>query len=156
MQTQRKLIELDRAQALGLLARAPFGRVVFTIGGLPTVRPINHVVVDGEVVVHTRGVSAFAKAVRKSPGLVVAYQADEIEPHSRLGWSVVVSGTASTVDDPERAERLARQVGTWVDHPVDTVIAVRPQVVNGFRLTIVTEAARRGDQEHRDEGVRAQ
>ncbi len=144
MQTQRRLIELDRAEALGLLAHAPFGRVVFTVGGLPTVRPINHVVVDGEVVVHTRGDSAFARAVRRSPGLVVAYQADEIEPHGRLGWSVVVSGTADAVDDPERASRLARQVGTWVDHPVDTVIAIRPQVVNGFRLTIANESARRG------------
>jgi len=145
VQTQRRLIELDRTQALGLLERAPFGRVVFTIGGLPTVRPINHVVVDGEVVVHTRESSAFGRAVRKSPGLVVAYQADEIEPHSRLGWSVVVFGTASTVEDPERATRLAKQVGTWVDHPVDTVIAVRPQVVNGFRLTIANEPGRLTD-----------
>ncbi len=135
VQTQRKLIELDRAQALGLLARASFGRVVFTIGGLPTVRPLNHVVVDEEVIVHTRGETAFAKSVLKAGGLVVAYQADEIDPHGRLGWSVVVSGTAYVVDDPSRAKRLARQVRTWIDHPVDTVIAIKPQVVSGFRLT---------------------
>ena len=122
--------------ALDLLGRAQFGRVVFTLGGLPTVRPINHVMVDGEVIVHTRSETAFAQAVQRTGGLIVAYQADQIDLSGRLGWSVVVSGLAYTVDDPSRAEHLARQVNSWIDQPMDTVIAIKPQVVSGFRLTV--------------------
>ncbi|MCH7230566.1 pyridoxamine 5'-phosphate oxidase family protein [Glycomyces sp. L485] len=136
MKTQRNLVELDRAQALGLLERAPFGRVAFISEGFPTIRPYNHVVVDGEIIVHTRQSTAFAQAVIESAGLEVAFQADEIEPHHRLGWSVVVSGIASEMTDRRRAEPLARQVRTWIDHPMNTVIVIKPQVVSGFRLTV--------------------
>lgn len=136
MQQQRHLFELGREDALGLLARAPFGRVVFTHRALPTVRPVNHIVADGEVVIRTRLTTTFGQAVTSAGGLIVAYQADEIEPHSRLGWSVVVTGTAYVITDPDRVASLTPQVKSWLDHEMDGLIAIKPQVVNGFRLTV--------------------
>ncbi|MFD8141548.1 pyridoxamine 5'-phosphate oxidase family protein [Streptomyces sp. NPDC059708] len=43
----RRMRELDRAEALRLLATVSLGRVVFTHRALPAVRPVNHLV-DGE------------------------------------------------------------------------------------------------------------
>ena len=37
--TPRELVELDRAEAMSLLAGATFGRVVFTKDALPAIRP---------------------------------------------------------------------------------------------------------------------
>lgn len=128
--------ELSPKLALGLLGHEEFGRVAFVSDGLPTIRPINHVVYEGTILVHTRHTTAFAQAVFEHPGLAVAYQADEIDRHSRLGWSVLVVGTASDVTDSRRGERLGPRVQSWLDHPLDTVIAITPQEVTGLRLTI--------------------
>jgi nitroimidazol reductase NimA-like FMN-containing flavoprotein (pyridoxamine 5'-phosphate oxidase superfamily) len=136
VENQRVPIELDPKLALGLLGQIEFGRVAFVSDGRPTIRPLNHVVVDGQVIVHTRHTTAFARAVRGHAGLRVAYHADEIERHSRLGWSVLVSGTATDITDDRRAERLGPQVRSWMSHPLDTVIAIEPLEITGLRLTV--------------------
>lgn len=136
MEIQRVPVELDAKLAFGLLGHAEFGRVAFVSDGIPTIRPLNHVVVDGRIIIYTRHTSAFAQALRDQAGLQVAYQADEIEPHSRLGWSVLVTGTATDVSDDRRSPQLALQVQSWMKHPLDMVIAIEPQEVSGLRLTI--------------------
>jgi nitroimidazol reductase NimA-like FMN-containing flavoprotein (pyridoxamine 5'-phosphate oxidase superfamily) len=128
--------ELTPKLALGLLGHEEFGRVAFVADGLPTIRPLNHVVYEGLILVHTRHTTAFAQAVLAHPGLPVAYQADEIDRHSRLGWSVLVSGTAADVTDSRRTERLGPRVQSWLARSLDTVIAITPQEVTGLRLTL--------------------
>lgn len=136
MENQRVPIELDPKLALGLLGHVEFGRVAFVVNGLPTIRPLNHVVVDGQIIVHTRHTTAFAQTVRGHAGLRVAYQADEIEKDSRLGWSVLVSGIAGDITDKRRDEKLGPQVRSWMARPLDTIIAIKPLEVTGLRLTI--------------------
>ena len=46
--------ELDGVEALRLLGSVSLGRIVFTRHALPTVRPVNHVLVDGDVVIRPR------------------------------------------------------------------------------------------------------
>lgn len=138
MDNQRVPVELDPKLAFGLLGHAEFGRVAFVSDGVPTIRPLNHVVVDGRIIIYTRHTSAFAQAVRGHEGLQVAYQADEIERHSRLGWSVLVIGTATDVSHDRRSPQLALQVQSWMQHPLDMVIAINPEEVSGLRLTIGT------------------
>ncbi|WP_205328322.1 pyridoxamine 5'-phosphate oxidase family protein [Glycomyces sp. YM15] len=136
MENERKPVELDPKVAMGLLTHAEFGRVAFVAGGLPTIRPLNHAVFEGRIFVHTRHSSVFAEAVRARPGLEVAYQVDEIKPHSRLGWSVLVAGAATDVTGERGAEQLGKRVRSWIDRPLDTVIAIKPRTVTGLRLTI--------------------
>ncbi|WP_199044390.1 pyridoxamine 5'-phosphate oxidase family protein [Glycomyces salinus] len=136
MENKRAPVELDPKLALGLLGHAEFGRVAFVFNGVPTIRPLNHVVVDGRVIVYTRHSSAFAREVLHQSSLQVAYQADEIEPHSRLGWSVLITGTATVVSRERHSEQLGMQVRSWLDRPLDTVIAIRPREISGLRLTI--------------------
>ncbi len=73
--TPRQVIDLDRAEAMRLLAS--YGRVVFTRRALPTIRPVNHLIDDGRVVLRTRLAAKASIEVRSrnNSGKVVAYEA---------------------------------------------------------------------------------
>ncbi|MEV2225948.1 pyridoxamine 5'-phosphate oxidase family protein [Nocardia vinacea] len=131
----RAIVELDRAVALTLLATVPIGRVVFSRNALPAIRPVNHFVDDdGRIIVRTRLTSRLTSAVRGNSDVVVAYEADEIDPHQRTGWSVVVTGLARPVTDPGRIARYESLLHSWVDQLMDTVIEIEPSIVTGIRL----------------------
>ncbi|WP_323183368.1 pyridoxamine 5'-phosphate oxidase family protein [Streptomyces sp. NBC_00038] len=104
------MVELDRDEALKLLAEAPLGRVVFSHQALPTIRPVNHLVeANGDIVIHTHPGAALLAAQSE----VVAYEADDLAPATRTGWSVVVSGTASQVSDPAELARYQAALTPW-------------------------------------------
>ncbi|MEV3936787.1 pyridoxamine 5'-phosphate oxidase family protein [Glycomyces sp. NPDC049804] len=136
MENERVPVELDPEVALGLLDRAEFGRVAFLADDTPTIRPLNHVLLDGRIILYTRHTSALGRAVRRRAGLQVAYQVDEIEPRTRLGWSVLVTGTATDVSREPHATQIGLQVQSWMKHPLDMVIAIEPQTITGLRLTV--------------------
>lgn len=90
-----------------LLASIGHGRVVFTRQALPAIRPVNHLIDDGRVIVRTRLASKVSVAVRSrnSSGEVVAYEADDLDPQQRTGWSVMVTGQVSMVTHPGQLAR---------------------------------------------------
>jgi len=137
----RRVERVSRDEALALLASVPYGRVVFTLSALPAIRPVNHVLDEGDIVIRTRrltGISAalttHAAALDQATDLVVAYEADLIDPVERTGWSVVVTGLARPIDDPERLARITDRLRPWVDSEMDTAIAITPELVDGIRL----------------------
>ncbi|MFF0455769.1 pyridoxamine 5'-phosphate oxidase family protein [Nocardia africana] len=128
-------VALDRSEAMRLLAGIDYGRVVFTRDALPAIRPVNHFVeADGRVVVRTRLTSRLTSAIGADPGVVVAYEADEIDPGTRTGWSVVVTGLARPVADPYRVARYERLLRPWIAATMDTVVEIEPTIVTGIRL----------------------
>ncbi|WSK73421.1 pyridoxamine 5'-phosphate oxidase family protein [Streptomyces sp. NBC_01276] len=129
----RHMRELDRAEALGLLATVSLGRIVFTRHALPAVRAVNHLVEGEDVIVriHEGGALASLAEPAAAPGVVVAYEADVIDPDTHLGWSVVVTGYARPVADAERYADLLRP---WVGRPMTGALRIRPDLVTGFRL----------------------
>ncbi|MEV8089484.1 pyridoxamine 5'-phosphate oxidase family protein [Streptomyces nigra] len=137
----RRRIELDGAKALRLLGSVSLGRIVFTRHALPTVRPVNHVLDGGDIVIRTHEGAALTSRTERAgdPGVVVAYEADAIDPHTHLGWSVVVTGYARLVTDPEDLARCRRLVRPWVDHAMeqamDQAVRIRPDLVTGVLLT---------------------
>ncbi|MTE15229.1 pyridoxamine 5'-phosphate oxidase family protein [Nocardia aurantiaca] len=130
----RSVVNLSRDESMRLLAGVPFGRVVFTRDALPAIRPVNHIIDSGAVIIRTRLTSRLTSAVRADTDVVVAYEADDIDPHTRIGWSVVVTGIARTVTDPERLSRYDALVRPWIDGVMDTVVAIEPTLVTGVRL----------------------
>jgi pyridoxamine 5'-phosphate oxidase-like protein len=114
------------------------GRVVFTLNALPAIRPVNHLLDDCRVIIRTRLTASISAAVRSSEGIVVAYEADSIDPQTRTGWSVVVTGRAHTLTDPDEVTRYEQLLEPWVNH-ADTVVAIEPDIITGLRL-IATEA----------------
>ena len=130
----RHLVEVGRDEALELLAGVRVGRLVFTDHALPAIRPVNHLLDNGQIIIRTR----LAASVTDATGMVVAYEADELDPIRRLGWSVVVTGTARIIDDPQRIVRYTREVQPWVVLPMDVVIGIQPEIVSGYRFVVAT------------------
>ncbi|MFD3554410.1 pyridoxamine 5'-phosphate oxidase family protein [Streptomyces goshikiensis] len=132
----RHMRDLDRSEALRLLSTVSLGRIVFTQHALPAVRPVNHLVVGGDIVVriHEDGALGSLLAPCDVPGVVVAYEADVIDPVTHLGWSVVVTGYARVVADTDEVHRYAYLLRPWVAHPVTSALRIRPDLVTGFRL----------------------
>jgi hypothetical protein len=130
----RKLEALPRGEALRLLRSVSVGRLVFTHLALPAIRPVNHVVEGNQVVIRAYLGTAIDTAVGDNAGMVVAYEADLIDPDTHLGWSVIIVGRASRLADGLEADRYRRLLQPWVENGSDDVIAIRADMVDGFRL----------------------
>jgi hypothetical protein len=76
---------LDRIEAIRLLASISYGRIVFTLNALPAIRPVNHLLDEGRIIIRTRLTASISAAVRSSEGIVVAYEADSIDPQTQTG-----------------------------------------------------------------------
>ncbi|WP_405682741.1 pyridoxamine 5'-phosphate oxidase family protein [Streptomyces sp. NBC_00057] len=134
----RRTVELTNAQALSLLGGAPLGRIVFTQRALPAIRPVNHLLDLGQIVIRTHQESdLFAQARHHGDrGVVVAYQADDIDPLTHLGWSVVATGYCRPVTDPDALMRYQRLIRPWSDRVMDCAVRINPHLVTGIRLTV--------------------
>ena len=81
---------IPREECRSLLGSVEFGRIAWAAEDGVMVLPVNFQLVDGHVVFHTAQGSALAKV---ADGSKVAFQADEIDPDSAIGWSVLLRGT---------------------------------------------------------------
>ncbi len=82
--------ELDRAECLQLLGWEALGRLAISVPDHgPEIVPVNFVL-DGDSVVFRCAPARAAKLT----GRRASFEIDRVDPHHRLGWSVVVSGTA--------------------------------------------------------------
>ncbi|WP_330310390.1 MULTISPECIES: pyridoxamine 5'-phosphate oxidase family protein [unclassified Streptomyces] len=125
--------ELDRQECLGLLGTAPVGRIVHTRHALPAVLPVNFCLdADSAVLLRTAAESELAQAI---DGVVVAFEADEVDARAHSGWSVVVTGRATVVTDPVEHGRLSRTgPRSWLASPQDVFIRIEPELVSGREL----------------------
>jgi nitroimidazol reductase NimA-like FMN-containing flavoprotein (pyridoxamine 5'-phosphate oxidase superfamily) len=126
--------ELDRQECLGLLAKVPVGRVVYTRQALPAVLPVNFSLdADASVLLCT---SADSDLVRAIDGVVVAFEADEFDAATQSGWSVVVTGRATVVTDPAEHEHLAQSgPRSWMPLPDGVFVRIESELVTGRELT---------------------
>ena len=129
------LRKLSAAKSLSLLSEVQFGRVVFSRDALPAIRPVNHIVDGGSIIIRTH----LGAAVLSAIGMVVGYEADSIDPVTRTGWSVIVIGLAKRVVDVDEAARFEQELKPWVSGTMDHVIRIVPEMVTGFELTAASE-----------------
>ncbi|MEW2418710.1 pyridoxamine 5'-phosphate oxidase family protein [Streptomyces sp. NPDC046866] len=132
----RRAEELAAGEALDLLGTVELGRLVFTRHALPAVRPVNHLIDAGDIIIRVQDGSTLAAllAAQEGAAVVVAYEADDIDPDEHLGWSVVATGYATAVTDPGEIERYARLLRPWVEGTASGAVRIRPDLVTGFRL----------------------
>ncbi|MFD8562397.1 pyridoxamine 5'-phosphate oxidase family protein [Streptosporangium canum] len=124
---------LTREECLGLLSAAPIGRIVFTDHALPAVQPVNFHLNDQAIVIRTTIGSKLAAATRRA---VVAFEADEIDPELRTGWSVTAVGQARAVTDPAEIDLLAAlPLTTWAPGSRDHYIVVEAEHISGCLVT---------------------
>lgn len=118
------------AEALRRLADIAYGRIVFSRRGLPVIRPVNHIV-DGETVVIR---AHLGLGLLRGDGQVVAYEADQFDETTRLGWSVIVTGVARVVYDHDQVRHYEALLDPWITMPADHVICIDAEIVTGVEL----------------------
>jgi Pyridoxamine 5'-phosphate oxidase len=127
-------VELNRVQAMELLGSVGYGRIVFTHGALPAVRPVNHLLDDGEIIIRNWPSAKITTTVSPPRHPVVALPGRRPRPDPAAGWSVVATRLAEPITDPARIAHYERVLQPWVAMVMDTVIGIRPEIVTGFRL----------------------
>ncbi|MEU3764878.1 pyridoxamine 5'-phosphate oxidase family protein [Amycolatopsis keratiniphila] len=132
MANRQQLEVLDREQCLGLLRTVRVGRLVFDEDALPAVQPVNFRVKRDHVVIRVAGGAKLAAATGNT---VVAFQADELDPDLRIGWSVTVVGHANLITDvAELVDVSGTWLEPWVDGRRDHFIRIEVEKVTGRRL----------------------
>ena len=120
---------MARDECLRLLASEAVGRVVFTTAAMPAAQPVAFVIDRGDIVFRAHGPLG---AARKD---VVAFEADNIDPHTFTGWSVLGIGETYEIRDPARLAGLvdlpAALLGTVSQ--AAAVIAIRLRHLTGRR-----------------------
>lgn len=132
MSKGQQLDVLNRRQCLDLLQNVRVGRLVFTEDALPAVQPVNFRLWREDIVVRVAGGAKLTAATENS---VVAFQADELDPDLRMGWSVTVVGHASLITGiDELVEVSGTFVQPWVDGRRDHFIRVQAEKMTGRRF----------------------
>jgi nucleotide-binding universal stress UspA family protein/nitroimidazol reductase NimA-like FMN-containing flavoprotein (pyridoxamine 5'-phosphate oxidase superfamily) len=122
---------------LRLLESVPVGRVSFCTDGEVVTLPVNHVVDGQDIVFRTDRGSKLSAADRQDH---VAFEADDYDPRTRTGWSVLVKGHAEVIREDSEIQRLSH-LGlypwvTAVDRPF--WIRIRPTSVTGRHTPLTT------------------
>lgn len=133
MEVDRNGLEvLDREHSLRLLATATLGRVGVTFGALPVVLPVNFRLVEDQIVFRT-GIGTKLDAATRNH--IVAFEADAFEPVSHAGWSVVVTGIAREITDPEEEAALSMvPIPRWAPEGNGRTVAISTDLVTGRRV----------------------
>ncbi|WP_138442150.1 pyridoxamine 5'-phosphate oxidase family protein [Sinomonas susongensis] len=103
--------ELDEEKCWALLGSSGIGRFAFTASGRIRVFPVHYAVYRGCVYFRTSRHGVIADGL---PQEGVAFEIDSVTPVAQAGWSVLVSGTASVVDD---SDLLTQLFGLGVEEP---------------------------------------
>jgi nitroimidazol reductase NimA-like FMN-containing flavoprotein (pyridoxamine 5'-phosphate oxidase superfamily)/nucleotide-binding universal stress UspA family protein len=122
---------------LRLLESVPVGRVSFCTDGEVVTLPVNHVMDGQDVIFRTDRGSKLSAANRRDH---VAFEADDYDPRTRTGWSVLVKGHAEVIRQDAQIQRLSRLgLYPWVtaaDRPY--WIRIHPTSVTGRHTPLTT------------------
>lgn len=122
---------LDERDCFALLEQAHFGRLGLTVGALPTILPINFALLGRDPVFRT---DAGTKLEAATNGNVLCLEIDDVDTLMHDGWSVVVTGRASVIeDDDELAAARQLPLKPWVGSG-SSYVRIRATMVSGRRL----------------------
>ncbi|HWU21251.1 MAG TPA: pyridoxamine 5'-phosphate oxidase family protein [Nocardioides sp.] len=129
---QANIHEIGRPECLSLLGLARVGRIVFCDDEGPLALPVNFRM-HGERVLFR--VPPGGSLARRLDGATVAFEVDRIDGFQQLGWSVLVRGEASFVDNEEDLpEQLSALPVPWARGFRPVYVQVRPTRITGRRL----------------------
>ncbi len=105
---------------------------------MSAIRPVNHVLNQGARHIRTHPGAATTTTLGNGvDGVVVAYQADNLDPTTHLGRSVVITGPARPVTDPGDLARYQR-MHPGIDVPLNQAIRINTDLGTGFTLAAHT------------------
>jgi len=90
--------------------------------------PVNFEFTEGEVIFSTDKSKAAALEARNAVG----FEVDRVDEAMSEGWSVVVTGQARRIEDPEERKRLASlDLEAWAGGDRHALIGIRPDELTG-------------------------
>ncbi|MER8185245.1 pyridoxamine 5'-phosphate oxidase family protein [Kitasatospora sp. NPDC094015] len=132
---QAALLRLTEQECWQKVGPRGIGRIAVAAAPSPLVVPVNYATDAGTVVYRTApgGVAALA------PGTRASFQVDRIDDRTGTGWSVLVTGTAERIEDPEAVRTVERHGGAepWAGGKRPLWIRIRPQGITGRRIGTV-------------------
>jgi nitroimidazol reductase NimA-like FMN-containing flavoprotein (pyridoxamine 5'-phosphate oxidase superfamily)/DNA-binding XRE family transcriptional regulator len=119
---------LEREHCDAHLAAGGVGRIVFSTDRGPVALPVNFEFTEGEIVFSTD--QAKADMLAKLP--LIGFEIDRVDEGFSEGWSVLVSGPARRVVDPDELQRLSSlDLEAWAGGDRHAVVKLAPLTVTG-------------------------
>ena len=110
-----KIVELDRAESLELLAAKKVGRIGFLAEQGPVVLPMNYVLDGDHIIVRT---VAFGVVARSAIDQKVAFEVDDVDDFLEAGWSVLVTGAGTLLTDDQLQQlKSGGSPDPWAEGP---------------------------------------
>lgn len=129
---QRMLQELSTDECWKHLAGRTVGRLAVSVAGKPDIFPVNYRIDSRTLVVRTAPGFKLAAATL---GPAVAFEVDHVDEVERTGWSVVVHGTATEVQElDELLDADDLDIQPWVEGPKSRYMRIVPDEVTGRRI----------------------
>lgn len=130
---RNRLEVLDEPECRRLLTGAVIGRLAYTEGALPAIRPVHFAMSGDRIVIPAQVGSTVAVACRNA---VVAFEADDFDAVARTGWTVTVVGQSQVVSRPAEVAALdALGARSWAPAGTRCYIVIEAVVVRGRRIT---------------------
>jgi nitroimidazol reductase NimA-like FMN-containing flavoprotein (pyridoxamine 5'-phosphate oxidase superfamily) len=119
---------LTREQCEAHISAGGVGRVVFSTDRGPVALPVNFEFTAGEVILSTD----VAKANLLETQPVVGFEIDRVDEALSEGWSVLVSGPAHRVTEPDEVLRLSSlDLEAWAGGERHELVKISPLTVTG-------------------------
>jgi uncharacterized protein len=126
-------MELSVAECMDLLRGGVVGRVAMSIPAGIRILPVNYAMDGDSILIRTTPYSELGTYGWKTP---LAFEIDHIDYESHQGWSVVVNGRGSLVEDDAELDDLrgGGQPRPWASGARNLLLRLTPQEVTGRRL----------------------
>jgi len=119
---------LEEHECFERLRTTPFGRVALSSGALPVIFPIHYALLGRDPVFRT---DPGTKLLAASDGQVLCLEIDAIDPFLHTGWSVMVTGRAEVLDDPDELHAVSRlPLRPWIGNG-DAFVRIETSLVSG-------------------------
>jgi nitroimidazol reductase NimA-like FMN-containing flavoprotein (pyridoxamine 5'-phosphate oxidase superfamily) len=119
---------LSPEQCEAHLAVGGVGRIVYSTERGPVAVPVNFEFSEGEVIISTDVTKA---EVLESAG-TVGFEVDRVDEAMSEGWSVLVTGHARRVDEPDERQRLSSlDLESWAGGDRHELVGIKPSELSG-------------------------
>ncbi|MBB2892739.1 pyridoxamine 5'-phosphate oxidase family protein [Flexivirga oryzae] len=131
--TNRDTVELPTDECWELTRSVRVGRLAVIVDGKPDIFPVNHLVDDETIVIRTGSGTKHSAADRQP----VAFEVDGYDLQHAVAWSVVIKGTARSIERVhELVEALQLPVFPWQHGAKPRFLRIEPQTITGRRITV--------------------
>lgn len=129
------LVGLSADECRTLIARGGVGRVLFVEPGRgPVAIPVNYRMDGDDVVFRTGGGTGLADSLRQA---YVSFDVDHVDEGLAEGWSVLLTGTASVITEPDELDRVSSLgIEPWAGGDRQMYVRLRAHQVTGRAIRV--------------------